>query len=754
MKKERFSQLFNESTFGLEREMMRVNKDGRLALTPHPKKLGDRSYNPYFQTDFSESQIEIVTSVTGDVADLDRKLKALHQIAHLSLEEDEYFWPLSMPPLLPDNEEVIPIINSEDQSQIEYRLRLAEKYGKRLQMISGIHFNLGFTETYLREIHAQAESDLDFTDFRNQLYSNLAGQFMLHRWLLTYLFGASPYADDSFYGDRVEPHGTPVRCLRNSSYGYHNLEASSVSYESAEDYSQDIQGLIEDGGLFEEREYYGAARLRGESVADLPEKGVEYIEFRNVDNNPYEVTGMSATQIYFMHAFLIYMLWKEQKPATVENIRKMADVNEEVALENPSEITQYQKEGLEHIEAMQEMADALKLDAPYQEAIQWAKNLLLDPTQTLAYKMVEDMEETNYLSYGMKLAEVQHIEQIRTPYLLKGFEEMETSTQLLMFDALQQGIEVEILDEAEQFLLLKHGDHEELVQKANKTSKDNYVSQLAMANKTVTKKILDRKGFEVPQGSEFHNIETALKYFTRIEKKAFVVKPKSTNYGIGITVFENAAEYEDYKTALEIAFSKDDTVLVEEFIEGTEYRFFVLDGETLAVLERRPAHVTGDGERNIEALIADKNTHPLRGSNHRAPLEKIVVGDIESHTLTRQGYDLKGIPSEGEVVYLRENSNISTGGDSVDVTDDIHPSYKKIAAEIASALDATITGVDLILDDRTEPSLPERPGYSCIEANFNPAMHMHSYVSEGTGRRLTRHVLDLLFPELNILQKE
>lgn len=125
------------------------------------------------------------------------------------------------------------------------------------------------------------------------------------------------------------------------------------------------------------------------------------------------------------------------------------------------------------------------------------------------------------------------------------------------------------------------------------TSKDNYVIPLAMANKVVTKKILDQAGFPVPAGAEFANKEDALRYYGQVASSAIVIKPKSTNFGLGISIFQEPASLVDYEKALDIAFSEDSHVLVEEFVEGTEYRFFILDGKCEAVLLRVAANVVG-----------------------------------------------------------------------------------------------------------------------------------------------------------------
>ena len=116
--------------------------------------------------------------------------------------------------------------------------------------------------------------------------------------------------------------------------------------------------------------------------------------------------------------------------------------------------------------------------------------------------------------------------------------------------------------------------------------------------------------------------------------------------------------------------------------------------------------------------------------------------------LDQQGYDFDSVPKEGEEVYLRENSNISTGGDSLEVSDQVDLSYKAVAEAMAQDLEVKVSGIDLIIPDIHQASTPDRPGYTMIEMNFNPAMNMHAYVYEGLGRRLTQDVLNMLYPEL------
>ena len=129
-----------------------------------------------------------------------------------------------------------------------------------------------------------------------------------------------------------------------------------------------------------------------------------------------------------------------------------------------------------------------------------------------------------------------------------------------------------------------------------------------------------------------------MRYYGQIANSAIVVKPKSTNFGLGISIFQESTSLSGYEKALDIAFSEDSHVLVEEFVAGTEYRFFILDGKCEAVVLRVAANVVGDGSSSIRELVEKKNQDPLRGRDHRSPLEIINLGDIELLMLEQQGY--------------------------------------------------------------------------------------------------------------------
>lgn len=743
------SKAYYQAVFGIEKEGLRVNDSGQLAVTDHSKKFGNRTYHPYIQTDYSESQLELITPPLNSIQESYNWLTALHDVVLQTLPEDEAIWPISMPMVLPDEKD-ISVAKLDNKADVLYRETLTRKYGKKKQMISGVHYNFELDSQLILRLYESQTEYTTLTSFKSMIYLKLAKNFLRYRWLLTYLLGASPIVDESFFTSQELPKKY-VRSIRSSHYGYVNQSEVSVSFETIEDYVQSLQNMVAKGFLSEEKEFYSAVRFRGTKDAEeLLTKGISYLELRSFDLDPFDSAGMSKGTMEFVHLFCLYMIWMDET-ATMKEIEIGEEMSQLTAMENPVSVSQFQEEGLELLKQMENMIHLTTDSETASRCLQEVRNQLKNPTLTIAARMVQEIEEKgSYIEFALELAKQYKDEATKRPYNLRGFDYLEMSTQLLIFDALQKGVQVEVLDSQDQFLKLTMGQHVEFVKNGNMTAKDSYIAPLIMENKTVTKKILGSAGFHVPAGEEYTTIDEAKAAFWRYKNKSVVVKPKSTNYGLGISIFKQAPVKNDYEQAIEIAFKEDIAVLVEEYISGTEYRFFVLDGKVPAILLRIPANVVGDGQKTIKELVQDKNKDPLRGEEkHRSPLEKIALGEIEQLMLKGQGYTIESIPEKDKRVYLRENSNISTGGDSIDVTDEIDESYKKAAIRMTETIGAKISGIDLIIPDPTIPSENEQHGYTVIEANFNPAMHMHAYVYKGKGRRLTMDVLNMLFPELN-----
>lgn len=329
-----------------------------------------------------------------------------------------------------------------------------------------------------------------------------------------------------------------------------------------------------------------------------------------------------------------------------------------------------------------------------------------------------------------------------TPFDDSPYKDMELSTQLVLHEALNRGHRVEILDREANIISIESSRKVEYIQQATMTSRDRYITPLLMANKAVTKELLSRAGIKVPQGVKYTSIELAQKDYSTWANKGLVIKPNSTNFGTAVQSYPSGASQDEFYASVKEAFSQDQSILIEEFLPWKEYRFLVIGDQTAAVLERIPANVLGNGKATIEELVVQKNLNPLRGKGYVKPLEKINLGQVEKVYLASQGLDIHSVPEKDQQVFLRENSNISTGGDSVDRSDEVHPSYLELARASAALLGAQICGVDLMIKDLHSPM--EEHNHGIIELNFNPALHIHSYPAIGKGRAVEKKVLDLL----------
>ena len=326
--------------------------------------------------------------------------------------------------------------------------------------------------------------------------------------------------------------------------------------------------------------------------------------------------------------------------------------------------------------------------------------------------------------------------------MIKGYESLELSTQILIDEALKQGIDVEVIDWDDNFIRLKQNGKVEYIKQATRTSCDTYISSLLMENKQVSKLVLKENGICVPDGIAVKSLDQALEQIEMFINKDIVVKPKSTNFGKGVVILKRPYSEVEYSNAVKQAFDYDHSVIIEEYIQGKEYRFLVIGDETVAILHRVPANVTGDGIHTIKQLTQHKNEDPLRGKGYVTPLERIQLGDTEKEYLRLQGMDINSVPKKDETIFLRENSNISTGGDSIDFTDDISEGYKSIAVKAAHAVGAKICGVDMIISNIKEE--PSATNYAVIELNFNPALHIHDFPYKGKNRHVEKKILLLL----------
>ncbi len=334
-------------SFGIEWESLRAKGEGELSLTPHPEVFGDKLTNPLITTDFSESQIEIITPTFNSIEKAFDTFSLLSDLVNSSLPEDEYLWFQSIPCILPYWDK-IPIAQYSDEGleSQKYREDLAKKYGVKKQMISGVHFNFSFTDEFLKKLHSIENSNLSFKEFKNDVYLKITRNYLRYCWLIIYLTGCSIGSHKTFSNDCIHLmdekddygsyYSTRGPSFRNASCGYKNLKELYPSYDSVDEFVRDVNSFIENGDLSEAKELYTQIRLKPKNPKDLlnslKNDGIEYIEIRTLDINPFYKCGLVRHDMKFLHLFLIYMFIKDE--TDYPDWQKEAKINEENTAEN------------------------------------------------------------------------------------------------------------------------------------------------------------------------------------------------------------------------------------------------------------------------------------------------------------------------------------------------------------------------------------------------------------------------------------
>ena len=292
-----------------------------------------------------------------------------------------------------------------------------------------------------------------------------------------------------------------------------------------------------------------------------------------------------------------------------------------------------------------------------------------------------------------------------------------------------------------RILQLGHGRHQQRLS-ATKTTHTNVVGNDIASNKDYSRRLLGEVGLPVPRFERVYRGRHAVEAARRIGYPV-VVKPNNGSMGEGVTVgVKNRREVrEAYRRARE----HDRSILVEEFVEGNDYRMLVIDGGLVAAAWRVPGHVDGDGVHTVEQLVETVNSDPRRGTGPQQSWTRIEVDDQAKRLLAELGYDLQSIPEAGETVYLRRNANTSDGGTAVDVTDSVHPDNAEIAERAAKVIGLDIAGVDLLTRDISQ-SLWTHGGTIC-EVNSRPGIRKHMWPADGQPRDVATPIIRMLFPE-------
>ena len=473
---------------GIEKESLRVRPEGKLAMTPHPSHLGSALTHPHITTDFSESQLELITGVHTGVEACLEELTRIHQIVYRALG-DEMMWCASMPCGLPADD-AIPLgrygSSNVGRMKTVYRTGLSHRYGRRMQMISGIHYNFSLPDT-IWPLPGLGEP--------NEAYFALIRNFRRNAWLLFYLFGASPAVCGSFVegrehelrelatGTHYLPYATSLRMGR---LGYQSDAQSklAVSYNNVENYGASLFDAltqpyppyeaigIRDGDEYHqlatsllqiENEFYGKIRAKrvirpGERpLHALRERGVEYVEVRLMDLDPFRAIGIGAATVRLLDVFLLHCLLEESPPDTPEEIAAIGRNQNRVAARGrkPGLLLERRGEEVELFEWGRQLTSecepiAAALDAAhdstaYRDALAGAVAALNDPACVPSARVLREMQDRHAGSYVRFTLEqsLRHAAEIRS---LPVSPEMEKHFARLAAESIEEQRQIEAGD--------------------------------------------------------------------------------------------------------------------------------------------------------------------------------------------------------------------------------------------------------------------------------------------------------------------
>ncbi len=450
---------------GIERESLRMQSNGFLSQANHPVALGAALTHPHITTDYSEALMEFITPPKESIPEALNYLKDIHAVAHTHLEHGEKLWPLSMPCMLDEDEESIRLAQYGSSNigrfKTLYRRGLGVRYGRRMQTISGVHYNLSFPDHFFEALQAHESNDslkaLSLQDYRSHRYFGLIRNFIRLTPLVMFLVGASPSVCKCFMTGRDHqllpllkgtlflPYAT---ALRMGNFGYQNSAQKQlgIHYNDIQGYLEGLQkavhtpyapfsylGLndaqgepiqINDHVLQIENEYYSLVRPKqvpqeGETPSEaLQKRGVGYVELRAVDVNPYSPIGIDEDTAALLEVIALYCLLKDS-PALLDDEqneieRNQAEVVNRGRAPNASIMQQGTAIAIEqwcgdHVTAMQPLAELLdhayNTDI-YTQAMAVMQSRVNEVDETLSAKMIADtLDQGGTWSFGSYIAQ-------------------------------------------------------------------------------------------------------------------------------------------------------------------------------------------------------------------------------------------------------------------------------------------------------------------------------------------------------------
>ncbi len=316
------------------------------------------------------------------------------------------------------------------------------------------------------------------------------------------------------------------------------------------------------------------------------------------------------------------------------------------------------------------------------------------------------------------------------------------STQAILDEAARRDIPYIRLND-QSFVQLGQGKYQQRI-RATMTSRTSALGVDIAGDKKLTTALLASAGLPVPRSQTVRSEDEAVGVATRIGFPV-VTKPLDGNHGRGVSL--DLRDEDDVRRGFRRAVSqtRSGTVVVESYIKGNDYRVLVVDGHMVAIAQRVPAHVVGDGEHTVRELVDITNRDPRRGIGHEKVLTRIKIDEAAEELVKRQGLTLDGVPSQGQMIKLAATANMSTGGISIDRTAEADHDNVEIAEEAARVVGLDVAGIDFLTPDICQPV--RETGGAIVEVNAAPGFRMHTHPTEGEPQYVAKAVIDMLFPQ-------
>lgn len=447
-----------------------------------------------------------------------------------------------------------------------------------------------------------------------------------------------------------------------------------------------------------------------------------------LDINPFDITGISKEQMDFITAFLFNCLLSDEKNIETFDYRIIAEDG----------INENQRKLIHN-----EVNEILKMNQNYnfdfQKSIKQIQKEFMN-NDTLSTKINKLIEEKGIVKAILELANNYKDEAKKYKYLVfDNDKKIYDAPAVLIRDAILRGVDYKIIDYRDNNSIIEFTNHgkKEYIVGATQTRKDNYIVHFLTNDKFEAKEILQKNNLKVPKGimiSNKLNQEQLEDLYENYIEKPIVIKPRTTNGGVGITVFQTPPTKKQFLKAVEFAFKYDSDILIEHFVKGEEYRFLIVNGKCISVVTRRCAQVIGNGKDTIKKLIEEKNKEEW----HELLNTQIKIDSPLKTFLSKAGITLENVPKQGEVIKLRKNSNCSTGGESVSLTDKIPEYFKRVAERAAKAFKSYVCGVDIIIDDINQKD------YVILETNADPGYDINEWPYEGPETHVGQEILKML----------